>query len=67
MQSFEYVVIFSSWKEETCIIGFALLIWKCNAALFFFSWNFTFAKVERRQITENCGISWEDSVMVEPI
>ena len=34
---------------------------------FFFFWNFTFAKVEHCQITENCGISWEDSVMVEPI
>ena len=33
----------------------------------FFSWNATFAKVEHCQITENCGINWEDSVMVEPI
>ena len=28
---------------------------------------FTFAKVERGQIIESCGISWEDSVMVELI
>ena len=34
---------------------------------FFFSWIVTFAKVERCQITETCGINWEDSIMVEPI
>ena len=28
---------------------------------------FTFAKVERSQVIESCGISWEDSVMVELI
>ena len=28
---------------------------------------FTFAKVERWQVIESCGISWEDSVMVELI
>ena len=33
----------------------------------FFFWIFTFAKVERRQIIESCGTSWEDSVMVELI
>ena len=59
MKSLEYVDIFSSWKEETC----ALLL----CCPIFFSWDLTFAKVEHCQITENCGISWEDSVMVEPI
>ena len=43
--------------------------WSCYAALYmiFFFGNFTFGKVEYCQIIESCGISWEDSVMVEPI
>ena len=32
-----------------------------------FLWFVTFAKVECCQITETCGINWEDSVIVEPI
>ena len=40
-----------------CIIGNVML-----PILVFFFGIFTFAKVERCQVIESCGISWEDSV-----
>ena len=59
--------IFFLGGEDMCIIDLRMLLYCPIIRLFFFSWNFTFAKVERCQITENCGINWEDSVIVESI
>ena len=44
-----------------CIIGNVML------PILVSFWDFTCAKVERSQVIESCGISWEDSVMVELI
>ena len=57
---------------DICIIDENIIIlpyyWLIDLyAKFFFHWVVTFAKVECCQITETCGMNWEDSVMVELI
>ena len=53
--------------ELLCCLTYAIGVVMLPYIWVFFFGNFTFGKVEYCQIIESCGISWEDSVMVEPI
>ena len=75
MKLWKYVDIFFLLRGGRCVLLIYFVGEYCYTTMllidlyanFFFLWFVTFAKVEHCQITETCGINWEDSVMVEPI